>query len=316
MLFLSADQIEVLGDWQSLVQWLFDCHRSAKPKLKDMLMQRGENAWFTRAAWSAEGDLGLKSVTVFPANAQLDPPRASINGAFLLFDGKTGESVAVLDGAALTAWKTVGDSALGGRLLSRPDSRTLLVVGSGTIASRIPFAYLEIRPGIERVIIWNRTHWRAEALAGELHNRLAVPVQATDDLGMAAREADIIVCATMTVEPVLMGDWVRPGTHVDLIGAYRADMREADDKLMRRGRLFVDMRESTIGEIGELMIPMASGVISEKDVLGDFYDLAGESAEPGRCDDKEITIFKNGGGAHLDLMTAKYFFSRAENAAR
>jgi ornithine cyclodeaminase len=191
----------------------------------------------------------------------------------------------------------------------------LLVVGSGAIASRVPLAYLEIRPGIERVIIWNRTHWRAEALAGELQSRLAVRVEAADDLQNAAGEADIIVCATMSIKPVLMGDWVRPGTHVDLIGAYRTDMREADDRLMARGRLFVDMRESTIGEIGELMIPMASGVISEKDVLGDFYDLASENARPGRRDDDEITLFKNGGGAHLDLMTAKYFFSRAENAA-
>lgn len=315
MKFFPAEDMESLGDWDALTLWLFKSHRTVKPLLKDLLLQQEGNAWFTRTAWSANGDLGLKSVTVFPANSELDPPRASINGAFLLFDGKTGETMAVLDGAALTIWKTISDSLLGARLLARQSSHTLLIVGSGTISSRIASAYLAVFPQIECVKIWNRTSSRAEALARSLSAELEAEVEAVHDLGEAAAKADIITCATMSVEPLILGKWIKPGTHVDLIGAYRVDMREADDELLRKGRLFVDMRESTIGEIGELIIPMEAGVLSETDVLADFYDLAESEMKSSRLNDEEITIFKNGGGAHLDLMTAKYFFSRSKNVS-
>ncbi len=315
MEFISAEKLESLGDWETLTRWIFDSHDTAKPLLKDLLMQQDGRGWFTRTAWSADGDLGLKSVTVFPENTELDPPRPSINGAFLLFDGKTGETSAVLDGAALTVWKTIGDSLLGARLLARHSSKTLLVVGSGTIASRIAPAYLSIFPAIEHVMIWNRTAARAEALAENLADQLSVKVEAVSDLQRAVAQADIISCSTMTVEPILRGEWVKPGTHVDLIGAFRVDMREADDALLQKGSLYVDMRESTIGEIGELIIPMETGVISESDVLADFYDLAGDEIKGFRENKDEITIFKNGGGAHLDLMTAKYFFARSQNVS-
>lgn len=315
MKFFPAENLDALGDWEVLTRWLFESHRTAKPQLKDLLLQQDGNAWFTRTAWSANGDLGLKSVTVFPSNSELEPPRPSINGAFLLFDGKTGETIAVLDGAALTVWKTIGDSLLGARLLARQSSHTLLVVGSGTIASRIATAYLAVFPQIDRVRIWNRTLSRAEELAKVLSGKLVANVEAVDDLGEAVAQADIITCATMSIEPVIMGKWVTPGTHVDLIGAYRVDMREADDELLRRGSLFVDMRESTIGEIGELIIPMEAGVISEADIQADFYDLADGEMKSHRQGKEEITIFKNGGGAHLDLMTAKFFFSRSQNAS-
>ncbi|MGI9400816.1 MAG: ornithine cyclodeaminase family protein [Rhizobiaceae bacterium] len=315
MKFFPAADMEALGDWEDLTRWLFESHRSAKPQLKDLLLQQEGNAWFTRTAWADNGDLGLKSVTVFPSNMERDPPRPSINGAFLLFDGTTGETEAVLDGAALTIWKTIGDSVLGARLLARRSSRSLLVVGSGTIASRISTAYLSVFSEIEKVQIWNRTAEKAEALATKLSNELSVDVKAVEDLEGAAGEADIITSATMSVDPVIYGSWVKPGTHIDLIGAYRVDMREADDELLRKGRLFVDMRESTIGEIGELIIPMQAGVITESDVLADYYDLAKGELECRRQSDDEITIFKNGGGAHLDLMTAKFFFSRSQNVS-
>ncbi len=160
---------------------------------------------------------------------------------------------------------------------------------------------------IERVIVWNRTRSRAEALAATLN--LPAEVEVADDLDAAVARADTISCATMTTSPILDGDSLRPGAHVDLIGAYRPDMREADDETLRRGRLFVDARETTIGEIGELMIPMASGALAETDVLADLRDLA--AGAQGRRTDDEITVFKNGGGAHLDLMTAEFFLGRA-----
>jgi len=161
---------------------------------------------------------------------------------------------------------------------------------------------------LRHVIIWNRTRQRAEGLAAR-HSRDGLKVTVAERLPSAVAQADIVSSATMSYEPILLGDWVRPGTHVDLIGAFKADMREADDVLLRKGRLFVDCRETTIGHIGELMIPLAAGVISETDILGDFYDLA--AGVPGRTAEDDITVFKNGGGAHLDLMVARVLFEAA-----
>ena len=311
MRLLDAAAIEAAGDWAALTEHLLAAHRTPKAAVRDLLMraETGDQAWLTRAAWVPGGDLGLKSVTVFPGNPQAEPPRPSVNGAFLLFSSETGEVEAVLDGAALTAWKTVADSALGARLLAREDVETLLVVGAGAIAERLPEAWLAVRPGLRRVRIWNRSPERAEALAARLGARLPVEVRAAPDLEAAVREADAISCATMATEPVIRGDWLAPGAHLDLIGAYRPDMREADDACLGRGRLFVDARETTVHEIGELMIPIAAGVIGEDAVVADLRDLA--AGAEGRRSAEEITLFKNGGGAHLDLMTARFLLDRA-----
>jgi ornithine cyclodeaminase len=175
------------------------------------------------------------------------------------------------------------------------------MIGAGTMAGPLIRAHVAVRPSIERITIWNRSPARAEALANRLsHLRPAIVV--ASDLGKAVSEADIVSSATMCNEPVLQGRWLRPGTHVDLVGAYRLDMREADDEVMRRGRIFVDFRGTTLGHIGELMTPIKAGVIREDDVLADLYDLA--NGAPGRRASDEITVYKNGGGAHLDLMTA------------
>jgi len=192
MRLLDAAAIEAAGDWAALTEHLLAAHRTPKAAVRDLLMraETGDQAWLTRAAWVPGGDLGLKSVTVFPGNPQAEPPRPSVNGAFLLFSSETGEVEAVLDGAALTAWKTVADSALGARLLAREDVETLLVVGAGAIAERLPEAWLAVRPGLRRVRIWNRSPERAEALAARLAARLPVEVRAAPDLEAAVREAD------------------------------------------------------------------------------------------------------------------------------
>ncbi|MEO0682411.1 MAG: ornithine cyclodeaminase [Pseudomonadota bacterium] len=308
MRLLDAATMEAAGDWAALVDHLEAAHRAPRAAVKDMLLQDGGNAWLTRAAWVPGGALGLKSVSVFPGNAAATPPRPSVQGAFLLFDGETGALAAVLDGAALTAWKTVADSMLGARRLAREDVRSLLIVGAGTIAERLPEAWRAVRPSLRRVRVWNRSPAKAQALAGRLAAQ-GWDAAAAPDLEAAVREADAVSTATMTTEPLIRGAWLAPGAHLDLIGAYRLDMREADDEVLRRGRLFVDARETTIGEIGELTIPMAAGVIGEADVLADHADLA--AGAPGRRGPEEITVFKNGGGAHLDLMTAGFFLSRA-----
>lgn len=309
MRMIGGAEMDTAGDWAALVGALEEAHRGPRARLDDLLMRAGDNAWLNRAAW-IEGDaLGLKSVTIFPGNTARTPPLASINGVMMVFDGQTGEIDAVLDGAALTVWKTVADSALGVKQLAREDAEELLMVGAGTIARRAPEAFLAVRRSLKRVRLWNRTRERAEEAVAALRER-GIAAEVAPDLEAAVRMADIVSCATMSTEPVIRGDWLKAGAHLDLIGAYRPDMREADDTALRRGRLFVDCRDTTIGEIGELIIPMESGVILETDVLADHYDLA--RGAQGRTAADDITIFKNGGGAHLDLMSARFFMARLE----
>jgi len=307
MRMISGAAIDAAGDWPLLVDALAAAHRGPRAQLDDLLLRAGEDAWLNRAAWIKGDALGLKSVTIFPGNTQRTPPLASINGVMMVFSGQTGEIEAALDGAALTVWKTVADSALGVRQLAREDAEELLMVGAGTIARRAPEAFLAVRPSLARVRLWNRTRERADEAAAALRER-GIAAEVADDLEAAARTADIICCATMSTAPVIRGEWLKAGAHLDLIGAYRPDMREADDTALTRGRLFVDCRDTTIGEIGELIIPMEAGVISEADVLADHYDLA--QGADGRSGPDDITIFKNGGGAHLDLMTARFLMAR------
>lgn len=187
-------------------------------------------------------------------------------------------------------------------MLARKNSETILIVGAGTVAASLREAYGALFPDA-RFVVWNRSREGAERLAARFPG-----MDVADDLEGAVRGADIITCATMATDPVIKGAWLRPGQHLDLIGAYRPDMREADDAALTRARIFVDSRATTIGHIGELKIPLAHRVIAEGDVLADYYDLA--SGAFARRSEEEITLFKNGGGAHLDLMTARYVLDR------
>ncbi|SME97845.1 ornithine cyclodeaminase [Tistlia consotensis] len=295
--------------WGAVADALEAGHRLPKARLRDVLVEGGRTTMLNRTAWIEGLGFAVKAVTVVPENAARGLP--TVQGAVLVFGDLEGELEAVIDGVLVTDWKTASDSVLGARLLARPDSRRLLVVGAGTVAGNLVRAYSEVFPGLEEIALWNRTAARAQALAGELAAE-GLSVTLAEDLAEAAGQADIVACATMARSPVLQGDWIRPGTHVDLVGAYKADMREADDALLAKARLFVDSRDTTIGHIGELMIPLASGVIVESDVLADLYELAAGRA--GRRDPAEITLFKNGGGAHLDLMTAKAILRAVQEA--
>jgi ornithine cyclodeaminase len=184
--------------------------------------------------------------------------------------------------------------------LARADSRKVLIVGAGTVARSLRAAYGAGFPGAE-FMIWNRSNAAAAALAAEF-----LDTRMVTDLAEAVAEADIVTSATMAQAPVIRGEWLRPGTHLDLIGAYRPDMREADDRALTRARIFVDSRDTVLDHIGELKTPLAEGVIAREDVVADYYDLAAFE----RRSDEEITLFKNGGGAHLDLMTARHVLDR------
>ncbi len=301
MLVIDQAQIDAALTWPSLIDALDAGHRLGRGQTHDVLLEESGNILLSRTAWKAGYGIGIKTVTGFFGNPGRTPPLPSVQGVFVLFDHDDGRPLAVIDGAGITAWKTAADSALGSRYLSRPDAACLLMVGAGALAKPLIQAHLSVRPEIGKILLWNRTPARAQALAAELGAE-SIAVEVAADLAEAVRQADIVSCATRSEQPLIRGAWLKPGAHLDLIGAFTATMREADDEALRRGRLFVDARETTVEHIGELMIPIAHGVIGEADVLADLYDLAAGSGWQRAPED--ITIYKNGGGAHLDLMTA------------
>ena len=298
--YLTATECDPLMDWVALTDAMIEGHRMPPADLRDVLLARGDDRLLSRAAWIDGLGVGVKSVTVFPGNPAAGRP--SIHGAMLVFDDATGEVEAVIDNGLVTRWKTAGDSLLGARLLARNGAKRLLIVGAGTVAASLIEAYGALIEGLE-VTVWARRPEQAEALAARHPG-----TRTATDLEAAVKAAEIVATCTMAREPILRGDWLQPGQHLDLIGAFTPEMREADDAALRRARIFVDSRATTIGHIGELMIPMAAGVISKADVQGDFHDLVAGRA--GRRSEEEITLFKNGGGAHLDLMTARMILTR------
>lgn len=305
--FLIKEHLPGPVDLTRMADALEQGHRMAKAEVEDVFLGPAGQTLLSRAAWIKGLGYGVKSVTVMADNASHGLP--SVQGAMLVFAERTGGLRAVVDSALVTDLKTAADSVLGARFLARPDSRHLLVIGAGAVARNIISAYAQLFPSLETITIWNRTADKAEQLAASV-TLPGIKVTAARDLPTAASAADIISTATMATEPLLHGDWVTPGTHVDLIGAFKAGMREADDTLLQKARLFVDSRDTTLHHIGELMIPLASGAISEADILADFYQLA--AGAPGRTSPNDITVFKNGGGAHLDLMTACALLENSE----
>lgn len=287
--------------WSDTMEAIREGHARPRAQIGDLFLGPAEGTLLTRGAYIEGLGYGVKSVTVFAGNAARGLP--TVQGAMFVYSPEDGRLEAIVDSRLVTEFKTAGDSILGARLLARPDPVELLIVGAGTVSRSLILAYGAAFPSLERISVWARRSAQAEALADEFSSHTAA-VAAVDDLPKAAARADIVSTATMAKEPILKGEWIAPGTHVDLIGAFKPDMREADDALISGGALFVDSRETTLGHIGELSIPIAAGVIAPEDVRGDFYDLVPGGA--GRGSDDEITVFKNGGGAHLDLMVARY----------
>lgn len=296
---VSFAEGEARLDWLALTDALAAGHRLPRAEIADVFLYRGRDTMLNRSAWIDGLGLLVKVATIFPGNP--DVGLAVVNGAATLYHDDSGTLAAVVDFHLLTKWKTAGDSLLAARRLARPDSRDIVIAGAGTVGASLVQAYSAAFPDA-RFTVWNRT---AEKARGFAH---AHGTNWTDDLESAVRGADIVACATMATEPFLRGDWLRPGTHVDLIGAYRSDMREADDTALRRARVFVDSRDTTLGHIGELKIPLESGAITPDDVVADYYDMDRLRRES----DDEITLFKNGGGAHLDLMVARHILDAVD----
>lgn len=262
-------------------------------------------------AWTtgATGRIGVKVVTVFPDNGRRSLP--SIYGQYLLLDGATGATLALLDGTMLTKRRTACASGLASRYLSRPDSHTLLVIGTGALAPELARVHAKVRP-IREIMVWGRTRSTAERLAGDLARSLPsmlgreVTVRAVADRRAAVACADIVSCATLSTSPLVEGAWLKKGQHLDLVGAFTPQMRESDDAAVARARVYVDTRAGALKEAGDIVQAVAAGALAESDLAGDLFDLA-RGNRPGRRpgDAACITLFKSVGAALEDLAAAE-----------
>lgn len=261
-----------------------------------------ENALLLMPSWTGPGSenfVGVKLVAVYPNNGQIDLP--SIHGLYYLIDGNTGQPLATMDGARMTVWRTAAASALASTYLSRPESSTLTMIGTGALSPFMIRAHMAVRP-ITEVFLWNHNIRRAHELAEELRGQ-GLPVTSHPDLVTAVGKSDIVCAATLTTTPLIFGKWVKPGTHIDTVGAFTPTMRETDDELVQLASLFCDTRTGALKEGGDLAIPISQGVISSNDILADLHELT-RGAHPGRTSPEEITYFKSVGTALEDLAGA------------
>ena len=314
MQLLDSDTVHHLLDYPGLMDALAEAHRGGTPLVERCLLHaqdseahRGE-ALLVLPAWMPGRSMGVKAATVMPRNATRHQGLPTIHALYSLFDGETGEPVAVIDGTALTLRKTAADSGLGCRLLARDDAATLLMVGAGALAPHLVAAHRSARSSLQQVLVWNRTAQNRDNLIELLHAD-DIEADPVDDLADAVSSADVICCATATMEPLIHGEWLRPGTHLDLVGSYNPSMRESDDECIRRASVFVDYRGSTLETAGDLVQPITDGVIDAEDVEADLFELCSREHR-GRRRGDEITLYKNGGGGHIDLFAAEYLARR------
>lgn len=250
-------------------------------------------------AWTPGRYLGVKMASVCPGN----PSRGldTIQATYLLTSADSGEALASLDGGELTARRTAAASALAAGFLAREDARRLLVVGTGRLAPLVAFAHASVRP-IDQVEVWGRDARKAAAVCEELQ-RSGLTASVSEQLEGSVRQADVVSCVTSAKAPLVLGQWLRPGTHLDLVGSFTREMREADDDAVSRSRVFVDSHEAALAESGELLHALDTGTFAAGDVVADLFDLCSE-ANPGRQSPADITLFKSVGVALEDLFAA------------
>jgi len=306
MRFVDAAEVRRVLTFPILVAALEAAHRRPKIEVQDGFLGTEKEQYFVRHAVDRGRFMASKLITSFPANLA-GGKLPTVQAVCVLFDGTNGRPLIVIDGTEITYWRTAADSALGAKLLAPAEPQTLLVVGAGEMSKWLTRAHRTVRPSLRRVLIWNRTPERAAEVAALLAQE-GIAVEVTRDLEAATRAADIITTCTRSHDPMIKGANLKRGAHLDLVGGYTPETREADDEAVRRALVFVDRRESASG-VGDILQPITNGVIGEIDVLGDLYDLVGGTVA-GRRSPDDITFFKNAGGGHLDLMTSEVVFQQ------
>src|SRR5665213_402298 len=299
-------------DFASLIEALRQAFRTAgvatppRQRYEIPVPHRAAGTLLVMPAWKAGDRIGVKVLGLFTDNP--DHGETTSQGAYLMLDGRTGKPMAAIDAAGLTARRTAAASALAASYLARPDSERLLMIGTGALASHLIGAHVSVRP-IRNVLVWGRNHEKAERLAQRLTRR-ALKVAAAEDLQSAVNGAHVICCATASREPLLLGHWLPLGAHIDLVGGLTPEMREADDEVIRRARIFVDSRDAALAEAGDIVQPVRDGILRPDDIAGDLFDLT-RGARSGRRFHDQITLFKSVGHALEDMAAAKQALENA-----
>lgn len=312
MQVISAADVERHLGWEGLIQRLKATFVEGveSPPRHHHAMHRpdGEATMLLMPAWEEAGYIGVKIVNAFPQNANHGIP--AISGLYLLSEGKHGQPLACIDGSELTRRRTAAASALAADVLAKPEADTLLVVGTGKLAPMVIEAHASVRP-IKRVLVWGRSQAKADAVAAEYADRFIT--EGVTDLASAVGEADIVSCVTLSTEPLIKGEWLTPGTHLDLIGAFRPTMRETDGECLRRADVFVDTYAGAKGEAGDIHQAIEEGCFAFDDIKGDLAEVL-KGDKPGRTDDEAITLFKSVGASLEDLAAAIETWENMANA--
>jgi ornithine cyclodeaminase len=309
--FIRAETLDARLDYPSLIDALKHAfaadwtvpvrHHHAVP-----IPGEADQTLLLMPAWEGGRSVGVKIVTITPGNGARRLP--AVQGLYLMLDGATGEPRALMEGKTLTVRRTAAASGLAASFCARQDAAVHLMVGAGALSLPLIQAHRAARPGIARSLLWARDSKKAEEKIAEIR-QAGIAVERAADLEAAARAADIISCATLSAEPLIRGAWLKPGAHLDLVGAYLSELRESDDEAVKRATLFCDTRAGALKEGGDLLQPLKAGIIKESDVAAELADLC-KGKHPGRQSADEITLFKSVGTAIEDLAAAKLMLER------
>lgn len=304
MQFIDAQTIKENLGWQDVIESLRKmfaqgCVAPVRHHHEIDVPGQKQATMLLMPAWIPGRYAGLKLVNVYPENSLKGLP--TIMGSYLLMDGASGSPLVSMDAGELTAMRTAAASALASDYLSRKNAENLLIVGSGRLAAYLGFAHGTVRP-LKEIRVWARSPEKASKIV-KIYRDAGISCSLADSLEEASRWADIISCATMSEEPLLLGSWLEEGVHIDLIGGFKPTMRETDDYVIVRANVYADTREGVLEEAGDLLIPIGNGVFSAEEIKAELSELAAGS-HPGRRDESEITLFKSVGASLEDLAAA------------
>lgn len=304
MKFITNEEVVKVLEYNKLIEALYKMFRSNYqmplrhhhfyPVSGDV-----ENTLILMPAWN-EKYLGNKQIILAPGNKEKN--KATVSALYTIFDAETGTPLAMMDAEELTARRTACKSALAARFLAPSNPTTLLILGGGKVASHLIPAHNAVRD-YQEIKVWLRDPSKFREFHDKLPIELQGKVSQAKDLKKAAQNADVISTATMTVDPILKGKWLKKGVYLDLVGAYKPHMREADDDAIIKSDIYVDSREGALHETGEMLIPIEKGLFSENDVCADLTQLC-RGEHPGRQSDDETILFKSAGLAIEDLAGA------------
>jgi ornithine cyclodeaminase len=256
-------------------------------------------------AWKTQNIMGVKLVSIWPGNSAKG--QSAVSGVYVLISCADGQAIAVLDGTELTLRRTAAAAALAARLLARKNSQTLAILGTGSLSAPLAVAHASVID-FKNILVWGRDKKKAQAVVDSLALQ-GITARASDDLQATLAQADVVSAASTATEPFIRSDWVQPGTHLGLIGAFTPTMAEAEPALMQRAQVFADSREAILQKGGEVLQAIQQGLIAASAIQAELAEIAAQPQKAWRSSDDAITVFKSVGFASLDLIAAEMVFN-------